>query len=678
MLGGEGLSRSRLARSVVIIFIIGVISRVLGFFREMVLAAVFGASQVTDAYTITFSIPFVVFAAFGSAITTVVLPLLAHYRARGRHEDLQRVAWTLFHALLVLLLGFLAVLMAGVDVVLRLFAPGFTGETLELARRLALILLPGILFMGMNGWLQAVHNSARSFTAPAMVGIPMNLILIAGTYFLGRRFGIEAVAWASLAAMASQVVVQWRGLGALGLPYRPILDWRHPDLRLVLRRTGPVLVGTGAVQLSQIVDKALASGLPAGSAAALTFAQRLQGLPLGLVTFPIINVIYPELATRIARGERRGFGAALNRSLRVLTFALTPIAAGLILLRIEVTRLVFERGAFDFQDTRLTAFALLFYMLGLVGYAWRELLARALYSMGDTWTPASTAAVAMALNIALNLVLVRFLAHGGIALAASAAMWWGAAMLMVRIRRRAGQVSYRAVGQGAVQALVATAAMAAVVELVRRYAFGELAQAARAGDPVGFVPLLTEVLVLALVGAAAYAAVLRALRVEEWALIQDLAARAVRPLSSLRAALGPAAGREPVPPQGSAAGREVAPPQGPAASRGPASPEGSAAAQGGTPPPEPAVGREPAAPPAPAAGWGSAAPSAPIAGPESAPPAGPVADPEPARRPGTDAAAGPRGGETVANRERDGCLPYPGATADRERDGLSTAPERES
>ena len=194
MLGGEGLSRSRLARSVVIIFIIGVISRVLGFFREMVLAAVFGASQVTDAYTITFSIPFVVFAAFGSAITTVVLPLLAHYRARGRHEDLQRVAWTLFHALLVLLLGFLAVLMAGVDVVLRLFAPGFTGETLELARRLALILLPGILFMGMNGWLQAVHNSARSFTAPAMVGIPMNLILIAGTYFLGRRFGIEAVA----------------------------------------------------------------------------------------------------------------------------------------------------------------------------------------------------------------------------------------------------------------------------------------------------------------------------------------------------------------------------------------------------------------------------------------------------------------------------------------------------
>ncbi|GAB6876199.1 murein biosynthesis integral membrane protein MurJ [Thermaerobacter litoralis] len=537
------MSSSRLAKSVAIIFVIGVLSRILGFFREMVLAAVFGASPVTDAYTITLSIPYVVFAAFGSAITTVILPLLAQYRARGQMEDLERVAWTLFHALLLLLLVVLAAMMAGVDVVLRLFAPGFGGETFALARELALILLPGILFMGIIGWLQAVHNSARSFTAPAAVGIPLNFIMMAGTYFFGRWYGIEAVAWASLAAMASQVLVLWPGLRHLGLTYRPVLDWRHPDLRLVLKRTGPVLLGTGAVQLSQIVDKALASGLPAGSAAALTFAQRLQGLPLGLITFPIINVVYPELATRIARGERQGFGAALNRGLRVLTFVLAPVSAGLILLRVEVTRLVFERGAFDFHDTQMTAFALLFYMLGLTGYAWRELLSRAMYSMGDTWTPASTAAVAMGLNIAVNLVLVRFLAQGGIALAASVAMWWGALVLMVRIRRRAGQISYRAVGKGALQALAATAVMAGAVELARRLLFGDLARAALTGEPVGFVPLAVEVAALTAIGAAVYAAALRAMGVEEWALVQDLVARAIGRAGRMLRPLGRWAGR---------------------------------------------------------------------------------------------------------------------------------------
>ena len=537
------MSSSRLAKSVAIIFVIGVLSRILGFFREMVLAAVFGASPVTDAYTITLSIPYVVFAAFGSAITTVILPLLAQYRARGQMEDLERVAWTLFHALLLLLLVVLVAMMAGVDVVLRLFAPGFGGETFALARELALILLPGILFMGIIGWLQAVHNSARSFTAPAAVGIPLNFIMMAGTYFFGRWYGIEAVAWASLAAMASQVLVLWPGLRHLGLTYRPVLDWRHPDLRLVLKRTGPVLLGTGAVQLSQIVDKALASGLPAGSAAALTFAQRLQGLPLGLITFPIINVVYPELATRIARGERQGFGAALNRGLRVLTFVLAPVSAGLILLRVEVTRLVFERGAFDFHDTQMTAFALLFYMLGLTGYAWRELLSRAMYSMGDTWTPASTAAVAMGLNIAVNLVLVRFLAQGGIALAASVAMWWGALVLMVRIRRRAGQISYRAVGKGALQALAATAVMAGAVELARRLLFGDLARAALTGEPVGFVPLAVEVAALTAIGAAVYAAALRAMGVEEWALVQDLVARAIGRAGRMLRPLGRWAGR---------------------------------------------------------------------------------------------------------------------------------------
>ena len=533
------MSRFGLVKSFVIVFVLGVISRFLGFFREMVLAAVFGATDVTDAYTITFSIPFVLFAVFGSAITTVVLPLLTGYRATGRREDYQRVAWTVFHALLILLAGFLVVLMAGVDVVLRLFAPGFTGETLELARRLALIMLPGILFMGLNGWLQAVHNSARNFTTPALVGIPLNVILIIGTYFFGRWYGIEAVAWASLVAMASQVVLQWRGLRRAGLPYRPVLDWRHPDLALVLKRTGPVLVGTGAVQLSQIVDKALASGLPAGSAAALTFANRIMGLPLGLVILPLVNVIYPELTTRIAQGDRRGFAAALNRSLRLLVFLMMPITAGLVLLRVEITRLVFERGQFDFQDTLLTAYALLFYCLGLTGYAWRELLSRAMYSMGDTWTPASTGAIAMGLNIVLNLVLVRFLAHGGIALATALAMWWGALVLMVRIRRRAGHISYRAVGKGTLQALAATAVMAVAVELVRRLAFGSLARDALAGRPVGFVPLAVEVAVLTLVGAAVYAAVLRALRVEEWAFVGELAGRLRARVARGRPGTGP-------------------------------------------------------------------------------------------------------------------------------------------
>ncbi|MFS8641042.1 MAG: murein biosynthesis integral membrane protein MurJ, partial [Symbiobacteriaceae bacterium] len=420
------MTGTRLAKAAVIVFIIAVTSRVLGFFREMVLAAVFGAGNVTDAYTITYAIPAVLFQAVGTAITTVVIPMLTRYRALGREEDFRDIAWTLFHGLLLVLLVMLALAMAFAEELVRVFAPGFSGEQFELTRRLALIMLPGIVFMGINGWMQGVLNSAGDVVTPAAVGIPQNLVLIAGTYFLGRLYGIEAVAWASLAALAAQVLLQWHGLRRIGLRYRPVFRWRHPDLRAALGRTGPVLAATGTGQISQTVERALASGLPEGSAASLSFAQRITGLPQGLLMYPVSTVLYPELTRRISRGDRAGFLAILRRGLRLHLFLMFPITTGLLLLRVDIVRLVFERGRFDAHDTQMTAYALLFLCLGLTGFAWRDLMSRALYATGDTWTPASTGIVALALHIVMSLILVRYLAHGGIALSWSISLWWAA------------------------------------------------------------------------------------------------------------------------------------------------------------------------------------------------------------------------------------------------------------
>ncbi|HEY8415836.1 MAG TPA: murein biosynthesis integral membrane protein MurJ [Thermaerobacter sp.] len=512
---------ARLARSAVIVFLLAVASRVLGFVREMVLAAVFGAGSVTDAYTITFAIPAVLFQAVGGAITTIVIPMLTRYRAIGRDDDFREVAWTLFHGLLLVLLVLLAIAMAVVDPLVRLFAPGFTGEQFELTRRLALIMLPGIVFMGINGWMQGVLNTCGNVVTPAAVGIPQNLVLIAGTYFLGRAYGIEAVAWASLAALAAQVVLQWSALRRIGMPYRPVFRWNHPDLRAALGRTGPVLAATGTGQISQTVERALASGLPEGSAASLSFAQRITGLPQGLLMYPVSTVLYPELTRRLSRGDRAGFLHLLRRGLRLHLFLLLPITAGMWLLRLELVRLVFERGRFDAHDTQMTAFALAFLCLGLTGFAWRDLMSRAMYSSGDTWTPASTGVVAVAMHIGMSLVLVRYLAHGGIALSWSISLWWSALILLVRLQRRMGPVGGRSLLAGAGQAAAGSAIMAGAVAALRR---GPLAamlapEAAAATQAAGLALLVGA-------GAAVYLGVLALLRVEELALLTGLARRA--------------------------------------------------------------------------------------------------------------------------------------------------------
>ena len=512
---------ARLARSVVIVFLLAVASRVLGFVREMVLAAVFGAGSITDAYTITFAIPTVLFQAVAGAITTIVIPMLTRYRTTGRDDDFREVAWTLFHGLLLVLLVLLAIAVTAVDSLVRLFAPGFTGEQFELTRRLALIMLPGILFMGINGWMQGVLNSCGNVVTPAAVGIPQNLVLIAGTYFLGRLYGIEAVAWASLAALAAQVVLQGSALRRVGLSYRPVFRWNHPDLRAALGRTGPVLAATGTGQISQTVERALASGLPEGSAASLAFAQRITGLPQGLLMYPVSTVLYPELTRRISRGDRAGFLHLVRRGLRLHLFLLFPITAGMWLLRSDLVRLVFERGRFDAHDTQMTAFALAFLCLGLTGFAWRDLMSRALYSTGDTWTPASTGVVAVTMHIALSLVLVRYLAHGGIALSWSISLWWSALILLVRLRRRMGPMGGRSLLVAALQAAAASAIMAGSVAGLRR---GPLAamlapEAGAASQAAGLVLLVGA-------GTVVYLGILALLRVEELAMLTGFARRA--------------------------------------------------------------------------------------------------------------------------------------------------------
>ncbi|EKP94176.1 murein biosynthesis integral membrane protein MurJ [Thermaerobacter subterraneus] len=573
------MSRQRLARSVGLFVLLTTIGRLLGFGREMALAAVFGASDVSDAYTISFSIPGVLFVAFGTAITTVMVPMLAAHRGRGDLDRFRRLAWTLFHTLLLLLLILLAVAMLGSGWLVRIFAPGFTGEQFELARRLTLIMLPGIVFMGMEGWMEGVLNASKRFTAPAAASIPMNLVLIGATWFLGTRYGIEAVAWGSLAGFASQVLLQWGALRRAGVGYLPVLDLGDPELRVAGRRTLPVLLATATRQASQVVNRALASGLPAGSAAALSFAYRVYQLPLGLLAIPLVTVLYPEMAEQGSQQRLRALSSTMNRALRLLTFVMAPITVGTVLLREDITALVYQRGAFDRMDTLMTATALCFYGLGMVPFAWRELLARAMYSLGDTRTPATNGMMSMGLSIVLALVLVRFLDHGGIALATALATWWAAVVLILRLQRRYRDLRFRSLAVGVLQAAVATAVMGGAIALLRvpvLAAAGRWLGAAThgaAGAPgaagaalavvapgasvapgavdiaaLGFLPRLAGTLVLVAVGAAVYALMLVLLRVEERTYVLDLVRRRGRGSHPSRGASGTGSGGQEVAP----------------------------------------------------------------------------------------------------------------------------------
>lgn len=431
----------QVAGTTAVVAVILVISKILGFGREAALAAVFGASGATDAYLVAMIIPTLIFGVVGTTITTVGIPLFAEYiHDPEKRRELSGLLWSTFHGILIFL-G-LAVLVSWplAPWLVRVLAPGFEGEQVRLTVLLVRVLLPAVLFMGLAGWAQGVLNAHQRFTAPAAVGIPYNIIIIAAILLSGHWWGIEGVAAATLLAIATQFLIQLPTFRRLGLSYRPFFNWRHPGLARLLVLAGPVIIGVGANQFNVIIDRMLASGLAEGSISALNYAQKALNLPIGLFAFPLVMVLYPMLSRQNVVGDTGAFKETLARGLSVLGFLMIPMTVGLIVLRADFVRFLFQRGAFDEVDAAMTGTAVLFYSLGTLFIVWRDYLNRTFYAMQDTVTPTWTGVAAVAVNVGLNLALVRVMGIGGLALASSVAALVGFVLLLWRLRQRLGHI----------------------------------------------------------------------------------------------------------------------------------------------------------------------------------------------------------------------------------------------
>lgn len=455
---------SSVAGAAAAVMLVTFLSKLLGFGREAALAAVFGANRVTDAYLVAMVIPGMIFGVVASALTTVGIPVFSEYLHREeKRQEFFSLVWSCFHAILLFLLLVCALAVLGASLLVRLLAPGFGEEQAALTAGLVRVILPSIVFMGLAGWAQGVLNTFHHFVVPAAVGIPYNIIMIFGIFLSGAFWGIEGVAWVTLVAVASQFLIQLPVLRRFGVDYRREFDLRHPALVKMGRLLLPVLIGVGANQMNIVVDRVLASGLAEGSISALNYAQRALAVPQGLLAAPLITVLYPSLAECGAVGDMDGLRRRLGRGLETLAFLVIPLSVALIVLRSEFVGFFFQRGAFDAQDAAMTSVALLFFSLGLLFVVWRDYLARAFYALQDTATPMWTGVAAVVVNIAVNLVLVRYLAHGGLALGSSLAALVGCLLLVVLLRKRLGFIGGRELLRQLVKMAVASGAGAAAV-----------------------------------------------------------------------------------------------------------------------------------------------------------------------------------------------------------------------
>jgi len=430
------MSKFKTAKAAVIIMVLSLASKLLGFLRETFIADRFGASVETDAYLVAITIPTVLFASVAASLGTSFIPVFTEWLEKKDRDEAFNFVNNLVNLLIVFCLLFSLFGMALSPLLVKFLAPGFKDYAYYLTATLIRMSFPIVFFIALTYIASSILQVFGNFTIPALIGIPYNFIIITFLVFLSGIFGIKGLTIATLIASASQLIIHLPYLKKMGYSYSFTLDINHPAIRRIFILILPVIMGSAAYQINTIVDRILASTLEEGSISALNFANRLNGLTIGIFTAAISTVMYPRLSKYAVERDWANFKDSLVKAINYMLTILIPSATGLIILRVPIIKFLFERGAFDSRDTMMTAYALMFFSIGLVAVGINDVLNKAFFSLQDTRTPMIGGMIAVLINISANLILIRYLKLGGLALGTSTASITLFAILLLKIDKK--------------------------------------------------------------------------------------------------------------------------------------------------------------------------------------------------------------------------------------------------
>ncbi len=401
------------------------LSRILGFVRDLVLARMFGADAATDAFFVAFKIPNFLRRLFAEgAFSMAFVPVLSEFRSQRSQDELRsfvdRMAGTFG---LVLLLTTLVGVVAA-PLLIMLFAPGFIGEDegrYQLAVEMLRLTFPYLFFISLTAFAGSILNAHNRFGVPAFTPVLLNLSLIGCALWLSPRMDqpVVALAWGVLIAGAVQFMFQFPFLHQLRLLPRPKLAFKDEGVMKVMRLMVPALFGVSVSQLNLLLDTLIASFLVSGSISWLYYSDRLMEFPVGILGVALGTVILPNLSRKHAEKSPEGFSDTLDWALRLMILLGIPAAVGLMLLAGPMLTTLFYSEAFNDQDVAMATRSLMAYSPGLMAIILIKVLAPGFYAQQDTRTPVKIGIIAMVVNMLLNILLVFPLAHAGLALATS-------------------------------------------------------------------------------------------------------------------------------------------------------------------------------------------------------------------------------------------------------------------
>jgi putative peptidoglycan lipid II flippase len=462
-----------LLRSTAVFSGLTMVSRVLGFVRDMVFANLFGAAAATDAFFVAFKIPNFLRRLFAEgAFSQAFVPVLTEYKTLRDKAEVRLLVADVSGTLGLVLLLLTGLAMIGAWPLVTVFAPGFTGDAAKFAltAEMLRITFPYLLFISLTALAAGVMNTYGHFAIPAVTPVWLNLVLIAAAFWLTPLFeqSVVGLAWGVFIAGVVQLLFQLPTLARMGMLARPRWAWRNEGVQRILKLMLPGIFGSSVAQINLLLDTIIASFLVSGSVSWLYYSDRLVEFPLGVFGIALGTVILPSLSQRHAEADPHRFSRTLDWALRWVLLIGTPAMIGLILLSGPIIATLYQHGAFNLEDVDMSRLSLMAYAIGLPGFILVKVLAPGFYARQDTRTPVRFGVYAMVSNMLLNIAFVVPMAmagikgpHAGLALATGLAAFINAGMLFHRLRKDGVYHAESGWGSFTLRILLANGAMVA-------------------------------------------------------------------------------------------------------------------------------------------------------------------------------------------------------------------------
>ncbi|MEF9951439.1 MAG: murein biosynthesis integral membrane protein MurJ [Clostridium sp.] len=442
----------------ILIMIATITSKILGFGREIVTSYFYGTGSMAAAYNVALTIPATVFAMIGVGISTGFIPMYSRIEKESGIKSADRFTSNMTNFVLVICTIIAIVCFIFTEYVVKIFAIALDGQTLQYAIVLTRYTIVGVYFTALVYIFSGYLNLKGNFVVPALVGIPMNIVVIA-SIVLSSNGNVTILGIGLFLSLVVQLLFLVPYVKKSGYKHRFLLDRHDTNLKEMVVVAVPVIIGVSVNQINTIVDKNIASTISYEAISVLSYSVKLSGFVQGIFVMSIATAMYPLISKMGAEKNIEGLKKSLNEAIISVSLLVIPASIGFMVFAEPIVRLLYGRGKMTEADVMAVASTLFFFAIGMIGYGLREVISKAFYSIRDAKTPMLNAAFAVLINIILSITLSRFMGINGLALATSLAGIICTITLTISLKKKIGSIGLKVVAISMVKILVSSILM---------------------------------------------------------------------------------------------------------------------------------------------------------------------------------------------------------------------------